>query len=82
MRKIVKYFITYPIWANVLMIMLLVMGFIFMRRMNTSFFPEAESKIITISIIYPGTSPEEIEESVILKIENNLRGIPGIDRTT
>ena len=82
MNKIIKYFITYPIWANTLMIALCVMGYVSLRKMNTSFFPEAESKFITITIVYPGAAPEEMEESIILKIENNLRGIAGIDRTT
>jgi multidrug efflux pump subunit AcrB len=82
MKQIVKYFITYPVWANTLMFCVLIIGYLAMRNMNTSFFPEVETNRITISIVYPGTSPEEIEESLVLKIENNLKGTPGIDRTT
>ncbi len=82
MNKIVKYFITYPVWANTLMFCLLIIGYLSMKNMRTSFFPEVEHNLITISIVYPGTSPEEIEESLILKIENNLRGTPGVERTT
>ena len=82
MRKIIRYFITYPIWANMLMAAVLVLGITMMLRMKTSFFPEVESNTITVSFIYPGTSPEEIEESLILKAENNLRGIAGVERTT
>ncbi|MBN1306432.1 MAG: efflux RND transporter permease subunit [Chitinispirillaceae bacterium] len=82
MNKIIRYFITYPIWANMLMVAVLLLGFISMRRIKTSFFPEVESNRITISFVYPGTSPEEIEEALILKAENNLRGIAGVERTT
>ena len=49
---------------------------------KSSFFPLYESNLITISIRYPGASPEEIEEGVVLKIEDNLRGIVGVDRVT
>ncbi len=82
MKRIVRYFITYPIWANTLMAAILVAGWISLTRIKTSFFPEVETNRITISVAYPGTSPEEIEEALVLKIENNLRGIAGIDRTT
>ena len=82
MKKIIRYFITYPIWANVLMAAVLLLGFVMMKKMKTSFFPEVESNTISISFIYPGTSPEEIEEALILKAENNLRGIAGVERTT
>ncbi len=82
MKQIIRYFITYPIWANAIMAIILIMGFVAMKRMKTSFFPEVESNRILVNIFYPGTSPEEIEESLILKIENNLKGIAGIDRTT
>ena len=40
------------------------------------------SRIISIQAVYPGSSPEEIEESVVLKIEDNLKGTSGIDRVT
>ncbi len=82
MKQLVRYFIRYPIWANVLMVTVLILGFVYMRRLKTSFFPEVETNRITVDISYPGTSPEEIEESLILKIENNLRGIGGVERTT
>ncbi len=82
MNKIIRYFITYPVWANTLMFAVLIIGLISMLRIKSSFFPEVEGNTITISFVYPGTSPEEIEKALILKAENNLRGIPGIERTT
>jgi len=82
MNKLVAYFIKYPIWANVLMFAVLLTGFMSLKNIKTSFFPEVESNIITISVVYPGTSPEEIEESVILPVENKLRGLSGVDRVT
>lgn len=50
--------------------------------LRKTFFPENESKIITIQATYPGASPTEIEEGVILKIEDNLDGLSGIERIT
>jgi multidrug efflux pump subunit AcrB len=82
MKQIVRYFIMYPVWANVLMAAIIAIGAVKLREMKTAFFPEVETNVITVSITYPGTSPEEIEEALILKIEENLRGLAGVKRTT
>ena len=50
--------------------------------LKSSFFPLIDSKFISINAIYPGASPQEVEEGVIYKIEENLKGIPGIVRVT
>ena len=50
--------------------------------LKSSFFPLIDSKFISINAIYPGASPQEVEEGVIYKIEENLKGIPGIIRVT
>ena len=50
--------------------------------MKSSFFPLTETKMISISAAYPGASPAEMEEGVVLKIEDNLKGIEGVDRIT
>jgi multidrug efflux pump subunit AcrB len=59
-----------------------IFGIMGARSMKSSFFPLVESKIITIQVSYPGASPQEIEEGVVLKIEDNLKGLVGIDRIT
>jgi multidrug efflux pump subunit AcrB len=53
-----------------------------MLSLRSSFFPLVESRIITINLFYPGASPFEMEEGIVLKIEENLKGLPGIDRFT
>ncbi|ERP38773.1 efflux RND transporter permease subunit [Chitinivibrio alkaliphilus] len=82
MRGLIKACIIYPVWANVLMFAILAFGLFSLSEMNTSFFPEVPARSISISVRYAGTSPEEIEQAVILPIENNLRGLAGIERTT
>ncbi len=82
MRKIIAYFIKYPIAGNILMILLILMGWVGMKSLRTTFFPETESKFIRVSAIYPGASPAEIEEGIILKIEDKLEGLNGIERIT
>ncbi len=82
MKSLISFFIKYSTWATVTKILILVFGLIALLNMKTSFFPELEPNIININIVYPGASPEEIEEGVIQKIEDNLKGVKGIDRVT
>ena len=82
MKRAVEFFIRYPIWTNVLMISTLLFGFVSLNRIKYSTFPEVTPNIITIQVAYPGASPEEIEEGVVLKIEENLDGLDGVERVT
>lgn len=82
MRSIITFFIKYPVAVNLFIVGFAVFGIMGALSMRSSFFPLVESKIITIQATYPGASPQEIEEGVILKIEDNLKGLVGIDRVT
>jgi multidrug efflux pump subunit AcrB len=79
MRSLISYFIKYPFWSNVFIIItFLAGGYLFMTT-KRSLFPERKVKDIFVEVRYLGASPEEIEESITDKVEDNLRGIDGID---
>ena len=82
MKGFISYFIKYPIAANLLMFGLFILGIVGASNMKSTFFPEIESRFINIQTIYPGSSPEEVEEGVITKIEENLKGLTGVEKIT
>ena len=82
MKKIISYFIKFPVAVNILIFAFIIFGSIGAKSIKSSFFPLTESKLIRINLIYPGASPAEMEEGVVLKIEDNLKGIVGVDRVT
>lgn len=82
MKKIISYFIKYHVAVNVIILAVVIFGYLGTKSMKSSFFPLTDSRFISISVVYPGASPQEMEEGVILKIEDNLKGIVGIDRVT
>ena len=82
MKKIIAHFIKYPVTVNVMILAFIVLGALGISNLKSSFFPLNESRNITITTNYPGASPEEMEEGIVLKIEDNLRGLVGIDRFT
>lgn len=82
MKNIITYFIKFPVAVNVFIFAFILFGYFGVSTLKSSFFPLVDSKIITISIVYPGASPKEIEEGIVLQIEDNLKGLIGIDRVT
>ncbi|MBN4082802.1 efflux RND transporter permease subunit [bacterium AH-315-A23] len=82
MKKIITYFIKFPVAVNVTIIAFIVFGLAGALSMKSSYFPLTDSQNISINLTYPGASPEEMEEGIVLKIEDNLKGIVGIDRVT
>ncbi len=82
MRRVIAFFIRYPIWTNVLMLSVIGFGLLSQSRMKYSFFPVMPPDTIIIEVEYLGGAPEEVEEGVVLKIEENIEGIEGIERFT
>ena len=82
MRKIIAYFVKYPKAVNILVMFFIVFGISGVLALKSSFFPLIDSKFISINATYPGASPQEVEEGVIYKIEENLKGVTGIVRVT
>ena len=82
MKSTINFFLNNTIAANLLMVFILILGLFGLSQLKTTFFPEQPSRIINITTIYPGASPEEMEEGVVTKIEENLIGIRGVERTS
>ncbi|NQT81946.1 efflux RND transporter permease subunit [bacterium] len=68
--------------ANLLMIFLLGGGFLASLRIKQEVFPEFDLDMILISVAYPGASPAEVEQGIVLAIEEQVRGLDGVDRVT
>ncbi|MEX0290156.1 MAG: efflux RND transporter permease subunit [Flavobacteriaceae bacterium] len=82
MRKVIAYFIKYHVAVNVIIIAFFAFGIVGYRSLKSSFFPLVDSKNVSINITYPGASPQEVEEGIVLKIEDNLKGLEGVERVT
>ena len=78
MRGAVKWMAKNHVAANLLMLVFVVGGLIKGASIKQEVFPEIALDRIKVSVAYPGAGPEEVEEGIILKIEDNLTGIDGI----
>ncbi|ARN57389.1 efflux RND transporter permease subunit [Sedimentisphaera salicampi] len=68
--------------ANLLMIVFLVGGFLLSSQIKQEVFPEFDLDRVTITVPYPGASPEEVEQGIVLVVEEAVRGLDGVKEIT
>jgi len=80
MREIISAFVRNRVLANVLLLIIGVVGVLATFNMVREFFPEVSIDMIIVTVPYPGADPEEVEEGISRRIEESLDGIQGIKR--
>jgi len=68
--------------ANLLLVGLVAGGLVSLPLIQQKSFPDINIEVIQIGVPYPGAAPEEVEEGVCVRIEEELQGISGIERIT
>jgi len=68
--------------ANLMMVVILVGGGLGASRIKQEVFPAFDLDLIRITVAYPGASPEEVEQGIVLAIEEAVRGVDGVKRVT
>lgn len=63
---------------NLFMAILIIGGFMMSLAIKKEFIPNHESETIVVDVAYAGATPAEIEQSIILPIENEVRALEGI----
>jgi len=80
MKRLARWSTNNPVTINLLMIFVIVAGLLALSRMRREVFPQFSLDFIHVSVVYPGATPEEIEEGICIKIEEQIRGIEGISK--
>ncbi|WP_462164838.1 efflux RND transporter permease subunit [Pseudoalteromonas xiamenensis] len=79
-RGIIAYFANNTVAANLLMFFIIIMGLVSYFTIQRQMFPNVEINYVTVQANYPGASPQEIEESIIIKLEEALKDVTEIKR--
>jgi multidrug efflux pump subunit AcrB len=82
LKRAIRWFAENPVAANLLMFLILVAGIASIGRINQKTFPDIQVDMISIAVPYLGAAPEEVEEGVCVRIEEEVHGIQGVDRIT
>ncbi len=64
--------------ANLILLFCLVGGYLALHMIQKEVFPDITRDIVTVSVSYPGASPEEVEQGIILAVEEAVRGLDGV----
>lgn len=71
-----------PVAANLFMFILLFGGLVMLPSIKQEVFPEFSLDLAVVSVPYPGASPEEVEQGIVLVVEEAVRGLDGVKRVS
>ena len=80
MKTIIRFFAERHILATLMTVMILLLGLNSLRTLKRDLYPHVDFGMVEISTTYPGASPEDVELNITNKIEDELKGIAGIDK--
>ena len=69
-----------PVAANLLMTFLLLGGLLVGLQVKQEVFPEFDLDLVAIVAPYPGASPAEVEQGILLAIEEAVESVDGVKR--
>ncbi len=77
-----KFFVEHRTSANIIMILMIVVGLLSIGRLNKQFFPDFEVEVVAISINWAGATAEEIDKNIVQLLEPELRPISGVKKVS
>ncbi len=78
--KLAEVSIKRPSVVIVMLALLIIGGLFSYSQLNYELIPKFEVKVVTVSTIYPGASPSEVESTVSRKIEDAVSSLEGIKK--
>ena len=79
---LIGWFISNPVAANLLMIVLLVGGALSALNLRSQVFPTISPGTVVVTVPFPGATPAEVEEGITRRVEEAVLGIDGVKRVT
>jgi HAE1 family hydrophobic/amphiphilic exporter-1 len=73
-----KFFIERPVLANVIAVMMIVIGVVALLRLPVAQYPEVVPPTVQVTTRYPGASARTVIDTVALPIEQQVNGVEGM----
>ena len=77
-----KFFVEHRTSANIIMILMIVIGLLSIGRLNKQFFPDFEVEVVAVSVNWAGATAEEIDKNIVQLLEPELRPISGVKKVS
>ena len=81
-KGVVAWFARNSVAANVLMAALFIGGLLALTDTNSEVFPQIDPRTVTVTVGYPGATPDEIVDSVTQRVDVAILGLEGVDRVS
>ena len=77
-----KFFVEHRTSANIIMILMIIVGLLSIGRLNKQFFPNFEVEVVAVSVNWAGATAEEIDKNIVQLLEPELRPISGVKKVS
>ncbi|BBB30806.1 efflux RND transporter permease subunit [Neptunomonas japonica] len=75
----IRYFAGHPTAANILMVVIILLGLVALPQLNKETFPEIKLNKVSVTVAYPGASPADVEEGLCNRLEDATDGLSFLD---
>ena len=77
-QGIIESFAEHRVAANLLMLLMLLVGLLGLYRLNKQLFPNFDFDYITVSVVWRGASPEDVERAITIPVEQSLKTLANV----
>jgi len=78
----IRFFALHPTASNLLMLVLILLGLNSLPDLKRETFPDFSTNAISVTVVYPGATPESIESALCIPMEDAVDGLSNIDKVT
>lgn len=81
-NNLICVFARHRVAANLLMLLMIMAGVWGLQRLNTQFFPTFELDVVTVRVVWSGSTAEDVETAITNPLERELRNLDGVRKIT
>lgn len=81
-RGIIAWMANNSVAANLLMLVVMIGGYASLGGITKEVFPTFPTETVSVTVPYPGSSPEEVEQGIVLRLEEAVQDVVGIKELT
>jgi len=71
-----------PVFMTMVLLAFVVLGAVSFTRIPVNLFPDVQFPIVAVTTIYPGASPQEVQNDITKKVEDAVNSLVGVDNVT
>jgi len=80
--NLIRLSIERPIAVLAVVLMVVLFGYVALQRIPIQLAPDVRQPVITVTTIWPGAAPAEVEREILTRQEDVIKGIQGLDKLT